>query len=356
MALPSYGYERAFGLGWETVSYGAAVEPDVWFRPTSISLVRKDPALEHSGPTGSQVAYLYDATLPRHWRGLPDCSGTVVCEAEYTDIGYILSNAFGTGATTTNDSPVAGTDTHVFTYPAATPASMPSSFTLAVINGIEEHRFVGCHINTLEISGAQDRLVQWSADFICQDGGDTDVADTIGTLSSDPWIEYSDADLLYNATVAGAPATEDSGKEAIEWTFRLENNLLARGGTGQGGRYIREPIYSGLRRATFTFTRDYQDNQWFNKMMSASEAATPGNAYCALQIKMTSIEYITGTTPWSLELDAPAVLILDAPVEYGGGTDVEPETITGVVAYDGSNAPCTATLVNDTNGAAYEAT
>jgi hypothetical protein len=324
-----------------------------------MGLTRKDPPRELSGPTGYQVPYLYDATIPRHWRGLPDISGTNVAEAEYDDIGILLSNAIAHPASDDTATPAFS---HVFTLTAAKPADMPASLTCGDVSGPEDLQFAGCHINVLEISGSPDRLVHVSTDLVGQRGGDATVADAADDFSAVPWIEYSDADLLYNSTVStviGSMTSQTSGAEAMDWSFRLENNLLIRGGTGQGGRYIREPIYSGYRRATMTFTRDYLDTQWFDHLMSALEGATPGNSYVSAAIKMTSLEMVTGAIPYSLLIEFPFALVESGPVEYGGNADVEAETITLVAATDGSEAPCTVTLVNGTDnlaGQAYKGT
>ena len=113
-------------------------------------------------------------------------------------------------------------------------------------------------------------------------------------------------------------------------------------------------IYQGHRRATMTFSKDYINDDFHDILFGATTAA-----FDSWSIRMQSDEYITGTTPYSLEIWFPAGIVLSSPVEYGGGPDVIPETITVEAAYGGSGAIiCNAILVNGTDnttvsGSAY---
>lgn len=349
--MPPQGIGEAFGLSQET-TYGIAVDPAVFWRPVSNTLRRKDPWSPLTGPTGSAVGM----TTTRAERFQPDVSGTVVVEADYDYIGWMIN--FGVAASTVAGPIETTAYTHTSTMAATIPASTNPSFTGVRITeldvgGNQSFQYTGCMIDNLEISGAGDRLVTVSADIIAQSGGSGAVADTIGTLSTSPFIEFSDTVLRAAFSTTGASLTsshdQKSGAEALDWTVRLENGLLSqmaagtRTAAGAPLRGIRQPRYGGYRRATMTVSRDYFDNNFLAQYHHATRASTFGT----FGINSISNELAGATTqPYTMNIVFSAGHIVDGLNEYGGGPDVLGETIQIVAGYDGVNAPVQFVLIN----------
>lgn len=352
---PGMGYEEIAGFAVET-TYGTAPAFSStvahWVRPINFSLKQTDTPLALPGPSGSNVPWRYDATIPRHYRGVKSVAGNVTVEGEYDDIGRYLMNALAEPVSQA-DTPEASTYTHTFSLPVdAAAADTPQSLTVARLNGVEDYQYTGCVIDVLEIRGNADRIVEVSMDIIGQAGGDaeSDDADTEG-YSAAPFIEFHDSDWRYSGTVStasGSLTSQTGGAAAVQWSLRVQNNWRAIPATGVGARTIREPIFQGERRIMLTVTRDFWDDTFFDHEFPSTE---PG-AYAACAIKMTSDENITGsTTKYDLDLYIPHGLIMGPPTEYGGGADILPEVINIEAGTDGSEAPLIATLINGTTNA-----
>lgn len=343
IAPPAMGFEESFGIARES-SYGVAVAPTIWFKPSSNPHQRVDPHLPMAGASGATVQHRYHATRPRKFRGTPTLAWPVVCEAEYDDIGHIFSNAIAT-AVSDDDAPVPGAHTHVWTLTAAKPAATPISLTAGCLTGLEDLRYAGVMVNNLELRGTPGQIVTWSADVIAQSGGDAEVADddTEG-YSTAPWMEFHHSSIRYHATpntATGSLATLASGSEVSDWTFRLENNLRAAQAAGNGIRGIREPVWDGYRMPSITFNRDLFDDDFFDEYYSSTVTA----AFSTVEIRLQTSEYITGTTPYELRIYMPFAL-LDRESAYTGGAGIRPERVTFAAGTDGSVAPLTVTLIN----------
>jgi hypothetical protein len=350
IAPPGLGLEETFGIVREG-TYGTAGTPGIWFKADPLGLKRVDPVLPVAGPSGATVMHRYNATRPRSFKGTPTVGGPVTVAAEWDDIGHLLSNAIATPAFG-NDTPVSGAYTHTYTLPAALPAATPISLTCARLNGVEDYQFTGCMIQNFEMRGVAGQIVSIAMDIIGQGGGlvEADDTDTEG-YSTAPWMEFHQSSLRWSATpatVTGSLTAQASGKEATDWTFRLENNLRTAQAAGNGVRGIREPVWDGYRKATISFNRDFFDDQFFNEYMSTSAPTW----YSTIELSLTTAEYITGTTPYSLKLYMPYAVI-DRDQEYGGGAGIESERITFEAGTDGTTAPLTVTLINGTGSTPY---
>jgi hypothetical protein len=349
------GFEEVVGFGLET-TWNSFLAMQHFARPIRNTLKQIDAPQKMPGPSGSNFPFRYSATLPRQYRSTKQIRGNITVEGEYDDIGRYLMNALAE-PTSTADSPVASAYTHVFAVPVSTAAAnTPKSLSIARLNGVEDWRFLGCFVDVLEIRGIADRIQEVSMDIIGTSGGDAEVddADTEG-YSAAPFMEFHDADFRYHATAGtatGSLASQTGGAALLGWTLRVQNNWRAVPAVGTGSRIIREPIYQGERMITLTLQRDAWDDEFFDKEFPAAE---PG-AYGAFEMKLTSDEFITGSTPYDLALYCPYGVVMGTPTEYGGGADILPETVTIELGTNGTASPLTATLINGTtnaSGAAY---
>lgn len=342
---PPYGAGDFFGMVSENpTEFGTAVDPAVFWRPISNSLKRKDPWRPLSGPTG----FAWPMSTLRAFRGKPDISGTVVLEADYDFVGWLLKHTLGTVVGAATDTTAL---THSFVMGPSIPTTTATSFTCA--RGTEfgdDLQYSGCVIEALEFSGAQDRLVTVSADIIAAKGGTVGVPETIGTLSTEPWIEYDDSVFRADFGATGAAlddGDDQTGRAAVtDWTVRIENNYRREQATGDSTalyRGDREYIHAGHRRAILTLSRDYVDDNFFDVYHDSTLADT----FATYAIHLLSDE-IAGstTTAYSLDLLFNAGHIVDGMNEYPGGPEALNETITIEAGYNGSDDPFAATLVN----------
>lgn len=359
IAAPAMGYEESIGIAKESTYGTANATPSFWMRPISCTLKQTDTPKALRGPTGVGVDTLYNATVPRHYRGHRVVSGNLLFEAEYDDIGWFLANAFEAGAFTTNvdvnGAAHTGTFLHTFEVIADTVLqNTPAALTISRINGSEDLRFQGCMIDNLEIAGRADQLVTISLDIIGQSGGNVEVADadTEG-YSAAPFMEYHDVDWRYNATVGTAYTAltaQTGGAAALDWVFRLENRLRAVPSTNLTDRFIREPIYDGYRQVTLKVNRDSFDDTFFNHEFPATE---PGS-YAAGSIHLESDEATAGGGVYGFDLFSPSWLVMGEPTEYAGGAGIIPEAITLKAACQtAATAACTVRLANVTNTGSY---
>lgn len=349
------GVQEVIGFGREG-TYGTASSPAAvrWFRPVSNGLQRKRPAIEPQGPSGGMWGR-YDSTRPRVYRGAPVVSGTVVLELEYDDIGYLFSTLIG-DPTSTADSPVAGAYTHVWTAGSAVPTNTPTSLSIAHLNGQEDLLYTGCVIQSMSIAATpteeNDGIVTVSLEIVGQDGGEAEVDDaTTEGFSSAPFTQWKDTDFRYHATVGTASASlasQTGGACPLSATWGFVNPYRIGPAAAKGTAGIREPVFNGKRESSLAVTRDFFDDEFFDKYHSANVTGM----FAASALKFTSSENITGATPYSLDLYSPAALIQDQDSTYGGGAGIREETINFMAFNDGSNNPITVTLVNGTTNAA----
>jgi hypothetical protein len=347
---PPQGIGEAVGIAREA-TYGVAVAPDIWWRPISNTVRRKDPWVPLTGPTGSAV----DMTTTRAVRYTPDISGQLMVEAEYDDIGHLIMYALGNYTTESVDT---GYYTHAVNLSATIPATTPQSFTLARVTELEQFQFAGCVIDAIEFSGRRDSLVTVTCDIVGQTGGAADVADAIGTLSAAPFIEFHDsvfrADFGSTDQTLVAGDDQNAGAEALDWTVRFENNFRfqpaagVRDASGDPLRAIRQPTWGQYRAATMRVSRDYFDDNFFD----VYHQSTLASAYSSFAIVCTSNEIAANSNPYELTFPFSAGIVIDGMNEYPGGPDVLGESITIKAGFDGTAAPAGVVLKNAT-GVSY---
>lgn len=359
---PAYGLGKAIGFGWES-TYGTEVSPTVWWPSVSFGVTPGDPPLPHAGPTGKTSRFTYDATRPRLFRGTPGNAGTFVVEAEYDDIGVLLSNAIAAPTSTDNTGGTNEGYAHVFTLPHL-PTALTQSFTLvsyepgnSEANPPQNYNYAGCMIDSLEISATGEQIVQVSADVVAQSySRDTDSHSP--SYSAANWIRFHHTVVRYDATVGNVPNSSDDqtgGRAASDWTFRMENGLRRAQAAGGGVRGIREPIAMGYRTATLSFSRDYFNEIMRDKALSSTDAGM----FASFSVYADSGTLISaGTQNYDLDIWFPAGLVTGEDPTHGGGPDIIGETVTVEATYGGSSDTiCQVTLNNNTTnaaGAAYK--
>jgi hypothetical protein len=343
------GHDEAFGVGVEDIAYGtASAAIDHWFRPASNTYKAKPRVGPLLGPSGKMVPLRYvSASAYRHFADVPDRSGTVVLEAEYDDMGFILANVFG-NPTTTDDADVTSA-THVFLLPDATPANMPYSLSTARVTGLEDTQLVGGMINTWTLRGQPGQYVTQSCDFVGSGGGLIEVNDTIGTLSTAPWLEFYHSKIQVSTDLtAGNLADLSTGGDIESWSLTMNNNLLIEEAAGAGTWSIRPPIWNDFRICELEFThRLVSDEMWNLIHPTLGEDAR----YKYVRLLLDTGVSAGGAGNWSLQVDFTAGAFLGEPHEYPGGGGAIPETVRIQAGSNSTNNPVEVTLINNTRKA-----
>jgi hypothetical protein len=353
------GFEEVVGFGQEA-TYGVAATERTpgWAKPLSFTLKNTDPPMMLGGPSGGSVPFVYNATVPRHYRGTQQVAGNITIECDYEMLGVLLANAVGAGTVVADDdidgAPDVGTQLHTFNVLGSSASAVtPKSLTIFRINGVEDLVFTGCMVNTLEIVAAAESIVTVSMEIIGQAGGNALSAATDGTgYSAAPFIEFQDTCVRFDPGAVSTAYSAMSGNALsgaaapLSWSLKIENNLRAvAAACSTTGRTIREPNYGGYRTVSLTIDRDFSDDTFFDEMFPATEAAS----YSTYEVRCTSTTAVPGGAGayHALSLYIPAGIVMGAPNEYGGGADIESEqVIVQAAAPSAAAIPFTARLAN----------
>jgi hypothetical protein len=295
---------------------------------------------------------MYDSTLPREFKGIPDCSGDITWEADYDDLGWVLKNAMQVTPSTI------AYDTNGFehTFAAPTSADVPvQSFSIHRESGLTDadanneigELFRGCHIDKLTLTGEPGQLVQATIGVIGQNS--VLEATDAPTYSTAPWIEYHETSIGSSATpdVATVPTAgvlSESPNDASSWTFEIENNLRAVGAAGLGRRAIREPINSGYRTFRLTITKDWIDREWYDAFIAEGTAGYYNIGITLLSDTLGS--WGSATVGPQLEIHLPSARVLSPPPEFGGGPDIIQEELIFEGAWGTTAGICSVILSN----------
>lgn len=161
---------------------------------------------------------------------------------------------------------------------------------------------------------------------------------------------------VYALTTLNALATSPAGAGIFTWsdgtisiagtaydisdiTIGVDNSLNADRYFIRKGASKREPIQDGKRAITWSFTTTYADNNFWEKVSSATVAGS----YATLQARWVGLTSIPGTsTPLYPEI---CITIPVARFDEGGpnvdGEGMLEQKFSGVGLYDGTNSPIT---------------
>lgn len=166
---------------------------------------------------------------------------------------------------------------------------------------------------------------------------------------------------VYAGTVLNALATSPTGSNVFVWdqgtikvggvaydisevTIGVDNSLNTDRYFIRQGASKREPIQDGKREITWSFTTPYTDNNFWEKVSSATAAGS----FATLQAKWVGLTAIPGTTTPifpSITIDIPVARFDEGGPTVDGDGMLE-QSFSGVGLYDGSSSPITITYVS----------
>lgn len=351
MPIPSYGLEEVCFIAQEK-TYGTLADGTapggVWraFRAISFRLISEDPPTKRRSPTGRTVGWLYSAGAnpgPREIKLLPKVRGEVVLECDWEDIGALLKVALNKDPTYSFASPVLTSTFDVASVPAAMVQSLSIVRKVGATFSSKDQQFLGCYIENFRLRFEPDQPVLAYVTFVGRRM--TFGAAPTATFSGTPWMEYHEHDVLTTFTMDGIkPSVSLSGgNEATITEVSIANPLRAIGGSGQGTRGMRKPIFNGDRTFAIRLERDWTESTFLDAYY-----AEGAGGYCQAVVKAVSEDSIpTSVTKYSLEFWFPAARVVGIPPAYEGGQEIVPQVITLEAAYDAQNAKFVqATLIN----------
>lgn len=317
------GIGAHIGFGVET-TWGTAGTVDTFHKIISESLRHvKEPYVSESLQPGWHEDLYYG-----HGRN----EGSIVTEFGYTGLEHFLWALFGT-YTYTNDLPVAGTDTHAFTYDPDN-ANFPAGLTIEAVRGVggsDERKYLGMLPTKLTLDMTPNQLMRATWDFVGQ--GVTKGAATAETFPADNFVDPRQVALL---SVNGIALTIRSG------TIEME---VMRDGQREhyGDTEVKFPEIIDQPQAFFNFECDFDNTSPVDT--EALLAAFEDDTELTGPVIQHSGDIITGATNYSMTISGTNCKIMEA-TPATQGREVTGVTVRGRI-YNGLGI----TLVNATNEA-----
>lgn len=219
-------------------------------------------------------------------------SGSKYCEfkvkgiCSVSNIGDILYGALG-AISTSADDPVAGANTHTFTVSQTGAPGFTLKWGDDVQTGSAVQMIRGARLNTLVIEAQSVDWVTWDATFIGKFP-----EDSTATFASSKEAQFTTEHLAvkFAANIAGL-----SGATAIKlnnFTITIENNIFNQfvfGSLDLEAAIPQQFMVTGAAELRF------EDETYYDLYKD--------NTKQAISFTLTHEDYITGTTPYSLEFE-----------------------------------------------------
>jgi hypothetical protein len=328
------GAQTRFGIGKETV-YGTAVAVTSSFEIMSEDFKGKYERTNAEALSGSFVMRADRFAVNRK-----GAEGSVTFEPLTRGFGDWLAAMMGQVATT---GPI---ETAAYTHTGTINSLTGKNLTVQVLRSDEGDvlrpwTYEGGKVTNYEFSNSVDQTLRCTVglDFELESNPDA------------PATVYASTALL---ALPSAPSganifTWDQGTITIggtpydisEVTIGVDNALNTDRYFIRQGSSKREPIQDGKRQVTWSFTSTYPDNNFWEKVSSATVAGS----YATLQAKWVGLTAIPGTsTPLfpCITIDIPVARFDEGGPNVDGEGMLE-QKFSGVGLYDGTNSPITVT-------------
>jgi len=250
-------------------------------------------------------------------------------------VGHLLKAVFRDMATV-NDSPVASADTHTFTLDNDSNAH--PSYSIVYKDGIQQRAVLGALLNTLTINIVAGEWVTYEAVFI----GRFPVANTsdITYTDEEKWTA-SMAQMKMGATIAGLGSAMTISEATI--VFEKNANPYYAWGSQDVNKVVNHQF--SVRVDTTNLWEGTTERTLFTD-----------HTVQALQIKLTTTAFVTGTTPYDLTINLRNGKVTEHNIGRGLDETME-QTFTFLAEYDISEtSEADAVLINGTNGSVYGVT
>ena len=178
-------------------------------------------------------------------------SGDIVAPVDAVMIGYLLKWTLGQVSTTRPDA-TGAPDVRRHTF---TPANQLQSFTAAVGKDIFEHRFIGCVVDSMELS-VEDEFATVTASIVARQ-------DRKATLATPT---FSDVSYFTFAQTIATVGTVQAPVESL--TLSIANNADGEAGVRLGSRFPAF-IAVGAREVTVSMDLTFEDTTHLEKFWGA---------------------------------------------------------------------------------------
>lgn len=313
--------DHTLGVGRET-TYGTAVAPTRRFEVTSESLKLNVDRVESSALRNSR-RFLSSTGWAA---GQKSVEGDIELEVPSAGFGTLLRNLLGQ-PTTTNNSPVNGAYTHVFSGIADVDGeSLTAEIVRTDVAGTQ-HKFVyeGVKFVDAELSAQAGEFVMFKASCIGEDETVTAAGPSTASYPTASPLVFVNATI----TVGGSTASVKQFSTKIETGLKTDRYFL-------GSQLRSKPVEAELRKASGQMTVEWTGLTQYQRFTAGTTAA--------IVAKFETQSAITGATKGYVQVDIP-VARFDGETPVGGGDIIE-QGIDFVALDNGTDDPFKITVVS----------
>jgi Fe-S cluster assembly iron-binding protein IscA len=266
-----------------------------------------------------EAPYVFGGVGPRtFYEGSHDVNGSFTMVVNPDNIGLLLYCTLGAEAAASQVGSTTAYD-HVFT-PAGAGTDL-ESFAMQIERGGSCSEFSGCTVNSMELSASKGSLVQAVFNIVAKDETDDQTAATLTPSTKTPFnfhhatIELDDSSVTYVNSA----------------TLTYTNNIDADSFTMNGTKY-RGHAYKMNRMVEGTL-----ECEWDSNSDALRDAYMDAGASKKLELIFTSTETIEAGYYYTLTIEIPKIVILDAYPNISGRTDRTPLSVNFQGIYDSTN-------------------
>jgi hypothetical protein len=323
-----------FGIGKET-TYGTAVAVT-----ESFEIMSEDFAGKYERTNAEALSGSYVMRADRFSVNRKGAEGSVTLEPLTRGFGAWLNWLTGAVATT---GPV---ETAAYTHTATINNLFGKNITAQVLRPDEGDvlrpwTYEGGKVMSYEFSNSVDQTLRCSItlDFEQESNPDSPAGVYAGTaLAALPTSPTGANVFVWDQ---GTVSIGGTAFDISEVTIGVDNSLNADRYFIRQGATKKEPVQDGKRNITWSFKTTYPDNNFWEKVSSATVAGS----YATLQAKWVGLIAIPGTTTPlypCITIDIPVARFDEGGPKVDGDGMLE-QQFSGVGLYDGTTSPITIT-------------
>jgi hypothetical protein len=323
-----------FGIGKETV-YGTAVAIT-----DSFEIMSEDFAGKYERTNAEALSGSYVMRADRFSVNRKGAEGSVTLEPLTRGFGAWLNFMMGQVATT---GPV---ETAAYTHTGTINSLSGKNLTVQVLRPDETDvlrpwTYEGGKVTNYEFSNSVDQTLRCTIGLDFEQESNPDAPSGVYAGTTLAGLATSPANSNVFVWDQGTISVGGTAYDISEVTIGVDNALNTDRYFIRQGASKREPIQDGKREVTWSFTTTYADNNFWEKVSSATVAGS----YVTLSAKWVGLTAISGTTTPlypCITIDIPVARFDEGGPKVDGDGMLE-QQFSGVGLYDGTNSPITIT-------------
>lgn len=323
-----------FGIGKE-ITYGTAVAVT-----DSFEFMSEDFAGKYERTNAEALSGSYVMRADRFSVNRKGAEGSVTLEPLTRGFGAWLNFMMGQVVTT---GPV---ETAAYTHTGTINNLIGKNLTVQVLrpdetDALKPWTYEGGKVTSYEFSNSVDQTLRCTIglDFESESNPDSPSAPYTSTVLAALPSAPTGANIF--VWDQGTISVGGTAYDISEVTIGVDNALNSDRYFIRQGATKREPIQDGKREVTWSFTTTYADNNFWEKVSSATVAGS----YATLQAKWVGLIAIPSTTTPlypCITIDIPVARFDEGGPKVDGDGMLE-QQFSGVGLYDGTNSPITVT-------------